>query len=123
VQVGVTSRNSGFEEFWKAIEAPFCFVYKMFDAEHNLLYVVVTGRLKNRMREHYRDKPWVREKAERVEVDGGSAESEARRIEAELISALRAPRRHPSGLTRPRVCSHLLALHSAVVLNAINLRN
>ena len=34
---------------------------------------------------------------------------------------LRAPRRHPSGVSQPRVCSDLLALPSTVMLGALSI--
>lgn len=44
------------------------------------------------MRSHYRDKAWVREEVERVEVEAGYTEAGARTREAELIEEHDPPR-------------------------------
>jgi hypothetical protein len=50
---------------------------------------------------------------------GGGANSVLDKPLAAVEGTLRAPRRHPPSVSRPRVCSDLLALRSAVMLGAL----
>ncbi len=64
--------------------SPLYVVYKMYDIEDVVLYVGVSGRLYDRMRTHFYEKPWITEVA-RVEVEHVPNEERARRRERELI--------------------------------------
>ena len=77
----VMTSDPGFAPFWRSLNAPCYVVYRMYDGEGTLRYVGYTGSFRRRMWEHYRNKPWVREEVEHVEVEAGLTYDEARALD------------------------------------------